>query len=337
MIVDPIPKENRNVEQPQSFLYLARADVEKMALPMHEIIAQVEKVFQEKGEGKVEMPPKPGIHTRPDAFIHAMPASIPGLDAAGIKWVAGYPGNQQKGLPYISGLLILNDPETGFVLAVMDCTWITAKRTGAATAVAAKYLARRDSQSVGILACGVQGRSNLEALACLFSITKVKAYDIHSEVAKRFAREMQGIVGVEIEVVREPALAVKNMEMVVTSGPILKNPTPTIEPGWLAEGSFASLVDYDSYWQGAALREADKLSTDDLAQMAYTRRAGYFRDTPEPYADLGEIVTGKKPGRQSDSERNIAINLGIALEDMATAVLIYQRAREKRIGVELPL
>ena len=325
------------MEPPHSFLYLSRAEVEKIAPPMREIIAQVEKAFQEKGEGRVEMPPKPGIHTRPDAFIHAMPASIPGLNAAGIKWVAGYPGNQQKGLPYISGLLILNDPDTGFPLAVMDCTWITAKRTGAATAVAAKHLARRDSNSVGILACGVQGRSNLEALACLVPITKVKAFDIHVDGADRCAQEMQDALGVEIEVVREPALAVKNMYLVVTSGPILKHPTPAIEPGWLGEGSFASLVDYDSYWQGTALREADKLSTDDLAQMTYYRHAGYFRDTPEPYADLGEIVTGKKPGRQSDRERNIAINLGIALEDMATAVLIYQRSLQNHAGVELPL
>ena len=88
------------------------------------------------------MPPKPGVHSRPDAFIHAMPAYIPALHAIGMKWVSGYPANQARGLPYITGLLILNDDETGLPLAVMDCTWITAMRTGAATALAAKYLAR---------------------------------------------------------------------------------------------------------------------------------------------------------------------------------------------------
>ena len=96
----------------------------------------------------------------------------------------GLSGNQAKGLPYITGLLILNDPETGVPLAIMDCTWITAKRTGAATAVAAKYLARPESKTVGIVACGVQGRSNLEALACLFKINKVKAYDLYPEIAE---------------------------------------------------------------------------------------------------------------------------------------------------------
>lgn len=123
-------------------LYLSQADVASVGLTMAEIINALEEMFHEKGEGRVEMPPKPGIHTRPDAFIHAMPAYIPALESAGMKWVSGYPENQKRGLPYITGLLILNDAETGIPLSVMDCVWITAMRTGAATAVAAKYLAR---------------------------------------------------------------------------------------------------------------------------------------------------------------------------------------------------
>jgi ornithine cyclodeaminase/alanine dehydrogenase len=320
-----------------SILYLSRSDVEATQLPMIEIVQALEAMFKEKGNGKVEMPPKPGIHTRPNAFIHAMPAYIPSLEAAGMKWVSGYPGNQAKGLPYISGLLILNDPDTGVPLAIMDCTWITAKRTGAATALAAKYLARPDSASVGIVACGVQGRSNLEALACLFKIQKVKAYDLHPEVAARYAKEMSAQLGLDIEAVQSLPEAVRGLDIVVTSGPILKNPTPAIEAGWLAEGSFASLVDFDSYWQGAALKEMDKIATDDLSQMRYYRQEGYFKETPEAYADLGEIAAGIKPGRETENERVAAINLGLALDDMATAIRIYQRARERGIGTELPL
>ncbi|HUT24939.1 MAG TPA: ornithine cyclodeaminase family protein [Sumerlaeia bacterium] len=320
-----------------SVLYLSRKDVEAIQLPMREIIEALEGMFTEKGAGRVEMPPKPGIHTRPDAFIHAMPAYIPSLEAAGLKWVSGYPGNQAKGLPYITGLLILNDPETGAPLAVMDCAWITAKRTGAATAVAAKRLARRDSSTVGIVACGVQGRSNLEALACLFGIKKVKAYDLYPEIALRYAREMGEQLQLDIEPVKTLPEAVKDLDVVVTSGPILKNPKPSIEPGWLARGAFASLVDFDSYWQGAALRQADKLATDDLAQMRYYRQEGYFQETPEAYADLGELVAGRKPGRESDMERTISINLGLALEDMATAIRVYRQAKARGVGIELPL
>jgi ornithine cyclodeaminase/alanine dehydrogenase-like protein (mu-crystallin family) len=318
-------------------LYLSRKDVESVNLSMSEIIDALNSMFREKGEERVEMPPKPGIHTRKDAFIHAMPAYIPSMKAAGMKWVSGYPENQKIGLPYISGLLILNDPETGLPLVVMDATWITAQRTGAATALAAKYLARAESSSVGILACGVQGRSNLEALACLFKITKVKAYDNHPEVVQRFAQEMAEMIHADIEVVKNPKEAVVGLDLVVTSGPILKDPSPVIEADWLAEGAFASPVDFDSYWKGEALRQADKLATDDTNQMEYYRKAGYFKDTPQPYADLGAIVAGKKPGREKADERTICINLGIALDDMATAILIYKKACELGMGTELPL
>jgi len=323
--------------KPGSVLYLSREDVEATRLPMAEIIQALDAMFKEKGEGKVEMPPKPGIHPRPDAFIHAMPAYIPSLNSAGLKWVSGYPGNQARGLPYITGLLILNEPDTGVPIAVMDCTWITAQRTGAATAVSARYLARPDSASVGIVACGVQGRSNLEALACLFDIQQVRAYDLYPDVAVRYAHEMQERLGLHIEPVKTLPEAVRGLDIVVTSGPILKNPKPSIEPGWLAPGSFASLVDFDSYWEGAALREMDKLATDDLSQMRYYRAEGYFRDTPEAYADLGEIVAGRKPGRESARERIASINLGLALDDMATAIRVYQRATAMGIGRVLPL
>src|SRR5512140_1055963 len=114
-------------------LYLSQADVAAVSLDMPTIIEKLELAFKEKGEGRVEMPPKPGIHTQPDAFIHAMPAYIPAFQSAGIKWVSGYPANFKRGLPYISGLLILNDAENGLPYAVMDCTWITAYRTGAAS------------------------------------------------------------------------------------------------------------------------------------------------------------------------------------------------------------
>lgn len=318
-------------------LYLSRADVERVALPMSAILVALEEMFREKGEGRVEMPPKPGIHPRPDAFLHAMPAYIPALGAAGMKWVAGFPENPARGLPYITGLLILNDPETGVPLAVMDCTWITAMRTGAATAVAAKHLARPESATVGILACGVQGRSHLEALVELFPLRHVRAYDIRREVAQRFAEDMRARFGLGVEVVDTPRAAVEGLDLVVTSGPIRKHPTPAIEAGWLAPGAFASAVDFDSYFQGAALREADRIVTDDRAQMEYYRAAGYFAETPPADSEIGEIVCGRKPGRRDADERVIAIPLGIALDDMATAIRIYRRARELGIGVELPL
>ena len=321
----------------QELLYLSQSDVAAVGLTMAEIIAALERMFREKGEGRVEMPPKIGIHPAPDAFIHAMPASIPAQRAAGIKWVGGYPENSKRGLPYISGLLILNDFETGIPLALMDATWITAKRTGAATALSAKYLARPDSATVGILGCGVQGRSNLEALKVLFPLKKIFAYDTHADRSARYAQEMSSQLGIEAIPVTDPKQAVVNSDIVVTAGPILRKPHATIQRGWLREGAFASLVDFDSYWHPDALYEADKFCTDDVPQLHHYRDLGYFQNIPPIHADLGELVTGRKAGREKPEERTIACNLGLALDDMATGPLIYQRALEKGIGSWLPL
>lgn len=318
-------------------LYLSRADVEAVDLPMKTVIDLLEQAFVDKGHGKVEMPPKPGIHTMPDAFIHAMPAFIPSMQSAGIKWVSGYPENYKRGLPYITGLLILNDAETGIPYAVMDCTWITAKRTGAASAVSAKYLARSQSEVAGILACGVQGRTNLEALACLFPIKRAYAYDVLPEVQEKYVAEMQKKFDFEIVGVKDPKQAVVESDLVVSSGPILKHPTPTIDKDWLRPGAYGSAVDFDSYWTGAALTQMDRIATDDHAQFQYYKSVGYFQTTPDPYADLGELAAGLKPGRQDDKERTLAINLGLAMDDMAVAPEIYRQAKAKGLGTLLPL
>lgn len=321
----------------QQILYLSRADVEAVDLPMREIIELLETAFREKGNGKVEMPPKPGIHTMPDAFIHAMPAYIPAMRSAGIKWVSGYPENYKRELPYITGLLILNDVETGVPFAMMDCAWITAMRTGAASALSAKYLARPEANLVGILACGVQGRTNLEALACLFPVKRVYAYDIFPAVQERFISDMKARFDFEFISVKKPKEAVVDSDLVVTSGPILKHPTPAIEKDWLKPGAYGSAVDFDSYWSGAALAQMDLISTDDHAQFEYYKSVGYFQQTPAPYSDLGELVAGLKPGRRDEKERILAINLGLAMDDMAVAPEIFHRAKEKGLGVWLPL
>jgi ornithine cyclodeaminase/alanine dehydrogenase len=319
------------------FLYLSRADVASAGLGVGSMIGLLETAFREKGAGRIEMPPKPGVHTQPDAFLHAMPAYIPAMKSAGIKWVGGYPENYKRGLPYITGLLVLNDVETGLPYAVMDCAWITAYRTAAASALSAKYLARPESRTVGILACGVQGRSNLEALATLFPLARVFAYDTRRDVQDQFVADMRAQYGFDVLGVEEPKAAVVESDLVVTSGPILKHPDPPIQAGWLRPGGFASAVDFDSYWAGAALAEFDKVTTDDHAQFHYYKNAGYFQQTPDPSSDLGEIVAGLKPGRERADERTLAINLGLALDDIAVAPEVYRLARLKGLGTWLPL
>ena len=322
-------------------LYLTQADVAALDVPMAAIIDAVHAAFLEKGAGRVEMPPKPGVHPgapEADNFIHAMPAYIPALRSVGVKWVSGYPDNVAHGLPYINGLIILNDPDTGVPTAVMDCTWITAKRTAAASAVSARYLARPDSAVLGVLGCGVQGRSHVEALTIVLpGIKRVVAYDVDLKRAQAFADEIEQHYGIQARAVPEPREAVRGADVVVTAGPVLRVPHATIKAGWLEPGTFASAVDFDSYFDGAALHECAKFTTDDLAQLLHFRDMGYFQSVPAVYAELADLVAGRVPGRQSAEERTMALNLGIALEDMAVAPLVYAKAQEAGVGRWLPL
>jgi ornithine cyclodeaminase/alanine dehydrogenase len=319
-------------------LYLSRTDIEKLAIPIEEVIQVVEEAFHEKAKGRTEVPPKPGIHPKEDAFIHAMPAYLSRIAVAGVKWVSGFPENPSRGLPYISGLLILNDTETGFPTCVMDCTWITGKRAGAATALAARNLAREDSEVVGILGCGTQGRSNLEALRAVFeNLEEVKAYDISKKNLQTYVKEMMSKYELRIVPVGSPRKAVENSDVVVTSGPILKHPEPVIEKSWFKDGGFTCALDFDSYWKPEAMHSMNKFCTDDRDQLAYYKTQGYFSDIPSVYADLSEILSGKKLGRENSQERIMSMNLGLAIEDIATAALVYGKARKAKIGTMLPL
>jgi ornithine cyclodeaminase/alanine dehydrogenase len=322
-----------NPDAPPTITYLSRRDVESLGFTMAEIVAIVEAMFREKGGGRAQMPPKIDLHPSRDGFIHAMPGFLPARGVAGMKWISGFPANRERGLPYISGLIVLNDPETGLPTAVMDATWITAMRTGAATAVAARYLARVDSRTVGIVACGVQGRSNLEALACVFELEHLVAFDVRRDAAEGFAEDVRERFGLDTTVTDDVRDAVA-ADIVVTSGPIRRTPSPTIPAGWLRPGAFACPLDFDSYWRGDALAGAHKLATDDVPQMEHFRALGFFSETPHPYADLGEIVAGSKPGRESDDEITVSINLGLALEDVAVGAAVLERAREQGVGTE---
>ncbi len=321
------------------FRYLSRQQVESLGMTMEEVIEVVEEVFRLKGEGRYEMPPKPGIHPGSDSFLHAMPGYVPDLGAAGIKWVSGFPANRERGLPYISGTLILNDPDTGLPRAIMDATWITAVRTGAATSVAARYLARPDSRVLGILGCGVQGRSNLEALRVMLKeLDRVKAYDIDPDALRRYVEEMSLRHRIRVDPVGSPKEAVEGSDVIVTAGPILKDPNPVIQNDWIAPGVFGCPLDYDSYWRPDAFWGVDRLFADDVTQLEYARtHKGFFSSLPTTITELGDVVAGKVQGRKSAEERLISMHLGLALEDMATAVRVLQLAESKGIGTMLPL
>jgi ornithine cyclodeaminase/alanine dehydrogenase len=219
----------------------------------------------------------------------------------------------------------------------MDCVWITAMRTGAATALSARYLARPESSMVGVLGCGVQGRTNVEALNVLFPLKRVMAYDVNPDAVSQYADDIGSRFNLEVFPVDTPQEAVAGCDIVITAGPILKVPHATIQAGWLDEGAFASLVDFDSYWHADAMGETAKFCTDDTQQLRHYQQTGYFQQIPSLHADLGELVTGRKPGRETPSERTMTANLGLAIDDMAVAPIIFRKAVEKGIGTWLPL
>src|SRR6056297_1000481 len=172
---------------------ISQKEVEELNIPMSEVISVVESGLKSKGEGSNEMPAKTGIHPRQNSFIHAMPCWVGGnTDYAGIKWVSGYPANPSRGLPYIMGIWCLNDPETGMLKAIMDANWMTAWRTGAASGVCARYMADPASTHAAVIGLGVQGRTNLLALAAVMpKLSRVTLYDLFPEQTRRFITEMQ--------------------------------------------------------------------------------------------------------------------------------------------------
>lgn len=322
-----------------TFLYLSRADVESLNITLPEIIAVVEEGFRLKGLGQTEMPPKTSLHPH-DAttFLNAMPAYVGGeVRAASMKWVGGADDNYKQGLPTITGLLIFNDPVTMLPLAVMDCTWLTMMRTAAANAVAMKYLAPAQPEAVGIIGCGVQGRSNLLAMCVQYpTIREVRVHDTNPNVLERFVVEMATVTQVTIVPVGSAEQAVRGADIVVTAGYMPPNPTPYIEDEWLKPGAMAAPVDYNVAWKSEVCQRVDKLVTDDVAQMDYYRTRGYFEGVP-PAWELGDVVAGKKPGRERPEERTMSLCMGIGIDDAVTSKLIYETARARGVGTELPL
>ena len=321
-------------------LYLSRKDVEAAGIGMPEVLAAVDEGFRLKGLGKTEMPAKIGIHTNQDAFIHAMPAYVRGVEAAGMKWVSGYPSNAAKGLPYITGLLVLNDAETGIPLAVMDCSWITAMRTGASAGISAKYLADPGSRVAAILGCGVQNRAALMALVLVLpGLNEIRCRDILPAAAGRYIEEMGSLFpGLRFKAADTVEEMIDGADVVVTAVPIVKNPQPPLKADMLKPGGLAVSLDYDSAWSGAAMRQC-RFFSDDVGQLLETRRHGvYFAGIPEQISgDLGELAAGTKPGRQDSGERCFSMNMGIAVDDMVTARLVYRQAVRKGVGARLPL
>lgn len=318
-------------------LLLSRSDVAAL-LTLDECIAAVEEAFRQHGLGRTSPPKVLGMPAVDGGFhIKAAWLERPGPFFAA-KLNGNFFYNQQRfAMPNIQGLVVLCDASNGYPLAVMDSIEITILRTGAATAVAAKHLARPDSKVAAICGCGNQGRVQLRALCRVLPLEHVYVFDVNQNQACGLASECSQQLGIRVEVIQELEPAVRKSDVCVTCTPARKH---FLNKDWVAPGAFVAGVGADNEEKqelDPQLLASSKVVADNAEQCAqigdlhHAIAAGLM--TPrDVHAELGEVVAGRKPGRTSDEEITIFDSTGTALQDVAAAAVVYERAAKLEHG-----
>jgi alanine dehydrogenase len=318
-------------------LLLTRADVAAV-LALKDCIAAVEDGFRLEGQGRVPPPSILGVHA-PSGGVHVK-AGFLGVDRPCIvvKVNANFPHNPGRhGLPTIQGVVIVVDGETGYPLAVMDSIEITIQRTGAATAVAAKHLARADSRTAAIIGCGVQGRVQLRALREVLALDAVAAYDSDGEALRRFIAWVRDELALAVRAADSVSDALRGAGVVVTC---TSSQRAVVDSADVRAGMFIAAVGADSEhkWEiDPAVFPRAKVVVDNLPQCATIGDLHHAIEhgtaTREAvHADLGAVVAGRRAGRERDDEITLFDSTGIALQDAVTAVLVLREAGARQLG-----
>jgi alanine dehydrogenase len=318
-------------------LLLSRQDVRPL-LSITECIDAVERVFRLYGEGKTGSPGILGIHSREGGF-HIKAGLLEESKSYFVaKLNANFPQNTKRfKLPTIQGVIVLSDGENGYPLAIIDSIEITIQRTGAATAVAAKYLSRTDAKIVTICGCGNQGKIQLRSLLSVRQLEQAFAYDTDIDQAKLLAKEFSRELSVEPITKENLAASVRKSDICVTCTPSRQY---FLSCDDISPGTFIAAVGADSEEKqelDPGLFISNKIVVDVLEQciaigdLHHAFNKGLVRKS-DVHAELGEVVAGKKQGRMSDSEIIIFDSTGMALQDAAAAVLVYEKAIKSRIG-----
>lgn len=304
---------------------------------MRRVLGLVENAFKAHGQGRVQMPAKIYLHLgRYGGDFRAMPAYIEGGEACGIKWVNVHPENKKHGLPAVMALIVLSSAETGFPLAVMDGTHITNLRTGAAGAIAAKYLANKKSSRAGLVGCGAQGLAQLLALGAIFRLKEVSVYDRDREHARLFVKKAMPHLRDKINICASAEECVRNKDIVVTTTPSRK---PIIYSEWISPGTHINAIGADAKGKeelDPAILLKAKIFVDDLPQSAHSGEinvplAKKMISASDIHATLGEVIAGKKTGRSSRNEITVFDSTGLAVQDIAVADYVY-KAVNRRYG-----
>jgi alanine dehydrogenase len=326
----------------KELLLLTSREIREL-LSLDECIAAVEDAFRLYGEGKASPPEVLSMHAGDGGFHIKAGALQLHRSYFAAKVNGNFPNNGVRfGLPTIQGVIVLCDSGNGTPLAVMDSREITSLRTGAATAVAARYLARRDSQVATICGCGNQGRVQLKAVSRVCKLRAVFAYDNNEEQALRFADELASELKISVKVTHNLIEAVRQSDICVTCTPSRQ---PVIGRDDVRPGTFIAAVGADNpekHELHPSLMSNSKIVCDVMEQCAvmgdlhHALAAGTVTRA-DVHAELGEIVARKKPGRESDKEITIFDSTGMALQDVAAAAFLYEKAERNGSGVRLDL
>jgi len=325
---------NSSTTNGQNTLLLTSSEVIEL-LSIDECIDAVEEAFRLYAQGKAQPPKILGLHVEGGGFhIKAGLMSL-GRDYFVAKTNANFPGNpKNSGLPTIQGVVVVCDGKDGRLLALMDSIEITVIRTGAATGVAAKYLSRLDSKTATICGCGNQGRISLKALLAVRKLEHVFAYDTDNSISQRFAKEMAEALDVNVEPVQNLSGATRQSDIVVTC---TTTKSPFLDLQDIKHGTFIAAVGADSDDKRelhSSLVASSKLVTDitdqavNIGELHHSIANGTMTRS-QVYAELGEIIAGTKVGRASDKDIMIFDSTGMALQDVAAASIVYERAIAK--------
>jgi len=324
----------------EEILYLTHEQTKNIGLSDVEILSLTEQALVAHGRKEAEMPAKIGLHPLKDTLMHAMPAYLPGYSACGIKWASCFPSNRERfGLVQTSGLLVYNDPESGWPLAVMDAVWITEKRTPAVTCVSAKHLAPADASTFGMIGCGVQGRAHVGMIENVLNrLQTIYVYDIFGDAAERLVSDLQPLVRARIVKAGSMEEVVRSSQVVASATVITSKPEPRIMDSWIQEGQTLLMCDMHSLYEDATMKRADKYLVDSIEEHELFEGYGYYPDgLPTIHAETGEVAAGLRKGRENPKELIVGNNVGMAVEDMIGAMAGTRNALESGVVTRLPL
>ncbi|MBI3451830.1 MAG: ornithine cyclodeaminase family protein [Rhodospirillales bacterium] len=318
----------------ESVLYMSASDIKALHIGPREVIDTVSQVLRRYAEGRAIQGLKTTVKAPSGDYFQALPSILPDQAVAGVKWVSIV--GRENALSGISATILLTSLASGRLLAILDGGWVTASRTAAMSAIAARALAKRNSRTIGFIGCGIQAVSHLDALKTVFpTIERITAFSRSQDSALRFC-DVARSQGLSASIATTPREAVEGQDIVISSVPAAGIKAPFLDANWIENQSFASLVDLGRSWVADTLGSVDIVATDDRAQSSILAADGkLFHGGPYHY-DLAELDAAGH-SRFSGPGRRILIFGGMGICDAAVAALCYDHAVARgSIGLRLP-